>query len=164
MYTSTFEEFWPTFPPELKQQIKDNMLLCIREPNPVIRKKMCECTAEFARNMMGRFSTLTCHTLKKRNISIKNCVTFISLLRFETTCCPFKISYKIHITLDIEIKTKLKFFNRYLSELTHKLIWKHFWLDENKQELSCFCSKIQNTWLLWIWIFIALFTCLISTM
>ena len=53
LFSNSFEDFWPTFAPELTDQIKQSMLCFAREPNAIIRKKMCECTAEFARNMLG---------------------------------------------------------------------------------------------------------------
>lgn len=60
LYTTTFEEFWPQFTPELQVSIKEQMLLCVQQETlPTIRRKMCDCTAEFARNMLGmlnRFS------------------------------------------------------------------------------------------------------------
>ena len=56
LFTSTFEEFWPDFPPELQAQIREQMLVSVQqEENAIIRKKICECTAEFARNMIGEF-------------------------------------------------------------------------------------------------------------
>ena len=55
LYTSTFEEFWPTFPPALQAEVKQQMILCIeQEQNQSIRRKICESTAEFARNMMSK--------------------------------------------------------------------------------------------------------------
>ena len=57
LYTTTFEEFWPSFTPEVQTSIKEQMLLCVQQETlPVIRRKMCDCTAEFARNMLGKHS------------------------------------------------------------------------------------------------------------
>jgi len=59
LYTSTFEEFWAEFPPDMQSSIKDQHLVGIQnEANAAIRKKMCECTAEFARNMLGRWRSI----------------------------------------------------------------------------------------------------------
>ena len=56
LYTSTFEEFWPEFSAEQQASIKEQHLVGIQnEADASIRKKMCECTAEFARNMLGRW-------------------------------------------------------------------------------------------------------------
>ena len=60
LYTSTFEEFWPEFSPETQSSVKEQMLVSIQqEALPVMRRKMCECTAEFARNMLGARSRLS---------------------------------------------------------------------------------------------------------
>ncbi|KAI0224095.1 Importin-5 [Lamellibrachia satsuma] len=60
LYTSTFEEFWPEFPPDMQNSIKDQHLVGIQnEATATIRKKMCECTAEFARNMLDENGTNT---------------------------------------------------------------------------------------------------------
>ncbi len=54
LYTSTFEEFWPEFPPELQAQVKQEMLVSVQqEENAIVRRKLCDCAAEFARNMIG---------------------------------------------------------------------------------------------------------------
>ena len=54
LYTSYFEEFWEQFAPEMQATVKQQMLLCVQqEQNPAIRRKMCECAAELARNMLG---------------------------------------------------------------------------------------------------------------
>jgi len=54
LYTSTFEEFWPLLPAEAQASVKQEMLACIQqEENPGVRRKMCDCTAELARNMIG---------------------------------------------------------------------------------------------------------------
>ena len=54
LYTTTFEEFWPQFTPEIQASIKEQMLLSVQqEPSAILRRKMCDCTAEFARNMLG---------------------------------------------------------------------------------------------------------------
>jgi hypothetical protein len=53
IYTASFEEFWPQFPPEAQAQLKERTLLSIQsEPNAALRKKICECGAEFARNLL----------------------------------------------------------------------------------------------------------------
>jgi hypothetical protein len=55
LYTSSFEEFWPQFSPDVQNSIKEEMLRCVQqETNASLRKKVCECTAELARNMLGR--------------------------------------------------------------------------------------------------------------
>jgi len=57
IYTSSFEEFWPQFPPESQAQLKERTLVSIQsEPNAALRKKICECGAEFARNLLGESS------------------------------------------------------------------------------------------------------------
>jgi len=54
IYTSSFEEFWPQFPPESQAQLKERTIVSIQsEPNATLRKKICECGAEFARNLLG---------------------------------------------------------------------------------------------------------------
>jgi len=54
IYTSSFEEFWPQFSPESQAQLKERTLVSIQsEPNAALRKKICECGAEFARNLLG---------------------------------------------------------------------------------------------------------------
>jgi len=54
IYTSSFEEFWPQFPPESQAQLKERTIVSIQgEPNAALRKKICECGAEFARNLLG---------------------------------------------------------------------------------------------------------------
>lgn len=56
IYTSSFEEFWPQFPPDGQAQLKERTLLSIQsEPDATLRKKICECSAEFARNMLGKY-------------------------------------------------------------------------------------------------------------
>jgi len=56
IYTSSFEEFWPQFPPESQAQLKERTIVSIQgEPNAALRKKICECGAEFARNLLGEF-------------------------------------------------------------------------------------------------------------
>jgi len=53
IYTSSFEEFWPLFPPEAQAQLKERTLLSIQnEQDGVLRKKICEAAAEFARNLL----------------------------------------------------------------------------------------------------------------
>ena len=55
LFTSTFEEFWPEVAPDLQQQVKDEMLRAVQqEENALVRKKICDATAELARNMLGR--------------------------------------------------------------------------------------------------------------
>ena len=55
LYTSNFEEFWPQFPMEAQSQLKVQMINSIqKETNPTIRKKICECVSEFARNLLGK--------------------------------------------------------------------------------------------------------------
>jgi len=64
IYTSSFEEFWPQFPPEAQGQLKERTLLSIQsEPNSALRKKICECAAEFARNLLGMHTQFifVCH-------------------------------------------------------------------------------------------------------
>ncbi len=57
LYTTSFEEFWTEFPPDVQATVKQEMLLSVQlEQNATIRKKVCECVAEFARNMLGRRS------------------------------------------------------------------------------------------------------------
>lgn len=54
LYTSSFEEFWPQFSPEMQTTIKEETLRSVQqETDPSMRKKVCECTAELARNMLG---------------------------------------------------------------------------------------------------------------
>ena len=54
IYTSSFEEFWPQFSPESQAQLKERTIVSIQgEPNAALRKKICECGAEFARNLLG---------------------------------------------------------------------------------------------------------------
>jgi len=56
IYTSSFEEFWPQFPPESQAQLKERTIVSIQgEPNAALRKKICECGAEFARNLLGEY-------------------------------------------------------------------------------------------------------------
>ena len=69
LYTSNFEEFWPQFTPEQQVQLKEQMLLSIQqEPNSTVRKKICECAAEFARNLLGK-QTFVCKSALGFNIS-----------------------------------------------------------------------------------------------
>ena len=70
IYTSSFEEFWPLFPPEAQAQLKERTLLSIQtEQNGVLRKKICECGAEFARNLLGELKTA--YTLVFQMINLK---------------------------------------------------------------------------------------------
>lgn len=60
LYTSSFEEFWPEFPDDAKATIKHEMLATVQqEPIALLKKKFCECTAEFARNMIGTSNFFT---------------------------------------------------------------------------------------------------------
>jgi len=53
IYTSNFDEFWPLFPPESQAALKTQMLLSIQqESDQTVRKKICECAAEFSRNLL----------------------------------------------------------------------------------------------------------------
>jgi len=67
IYTSSFEEFWPQFPPESQAQLKERTLVSIQnEPNAALRKKICECGAEFARNLLGQCQHIyqcCCHSV-----------------------------------------------------------------------------------------------------
>ncbi|XP_078613606.1 importin-5-like isoform X1 [Branchiostoma floridae x Branchiostoma japonicum] len=54
LLTMSFEEAWPTFPPELQAAIKTQLLAGIQqETTPNVRRKICDATAELARNLMG---------------------------------------------------------------------------------------------------------------
>ena len=56
LYTTTFEEFWPHFNQELQAKVKQEMLISIQEETQaVLQRKMCDVTAEFARNMIGKY-------------------------------------------------------------------------------------------------------------
>ena len=55
VFTTSFDDFWPTVDAETGASLKQQMLVCIQEEtSPPIRRKMCEATAEFARNMLGK--------------------------------------------------------------------------------------------------------------
>ena len=60
LFTSTFEDFWPQFPPEAQQSLKQELLqLMEHEQDPAIRKKIAEATAEFSKNMLGTVNKLS---------------------------------------------------------------------------------------------------------
>jgi len=70
IYTSSFEEFWPQFPPESQAQLKERTIVSIQgEPNAALRKKICECGAEFARNLLGE----CCMTVINAVVILVNC-------------------------------------------------------------------------------------------
>ena len=54
LYTSSFEDFWPSMEPNMKERIKEQHLFGIQcEETPHMRKKMVECVTELARNFIG---------------------------------------------------------------------------------------------------------------
>lgn len=55
LYTNDFDEIWEKLPAEHQSAVKGQMLTCVREEKDrSIRKKLCDATAELARNQIGR--------------------------------------------------------------------------------------------------------------
>ena len=54
LYTNSFDDFWPSMEPNMKERIKEQHLFGIQaERLTLIRKKMVECATELARNFIG---------------------------------------------------------------------------------------------------------------
>ena len=53
LFTGSFEEFWPNLPPEMQANLKEQLLIIVQtEKLPALKKKVCDCAAEFARCMI----------------------------------------------------------------------------------------------------------------
>lgn len=56
LFTNEFEEVWPKLSPELQAAVKEKLMCAITEElTPPVRRKVCDATAELARNMIGKF-------------------------------------------------------------------------------------------------------------
>lgn len=54
LLSSNFDEIWPSFPLEMQEGLKRELMLAVREETEqAIRKKVCDVIAELARNMIG---------------------------------------------------------------------------------------------------------------
>lgn len=54
LFTNEFEEVWPKMTPELQAAVKNKLMAAITEElTPPVRRKVCDATAELARNMIG---------------------------------------------------------------------------------------------------------------
>lgn len=51
----SFDEFYPTLPPEVQTGLKEQLLLSVQEEqNDVVRRKLCDVVAELARSFIGK--------------------------------------------------------------------------------------------------------------
>lgn len=56
LFLNDFEEFYPKMSPELQEQLRSQVLLCIQnESSRSLRKKFGDAAAELARNFIGNF-------------------------------------------------------------------------------------------------------------
>ena len=54
LFTNEFEETWPKLSLELQTAVKNKLMAAITEElTPPVRRKVCDATAELARNMIG---------------------------------------------------------------------------------------------------------------
>lgn len=55
VFTIEFKEVWSKLTPELQAAVKEKLMACITEElTPPVRRKICDATAELARNMIGK--------------------------------------------------------------------------------------------------------------
>jgi hypothetical protein len=57
LFTNDFNEWWPKISPELQAGVKMELMKGIQEElTPPVKRKVCDATAELARNLIGAFS------------------------------------------------------------------------------------------------------------
>ncbi|KAL3846795.1 hypothetical protein ACJMK2_017751 [Sinanodonta woodiana] len=60
LFTSNFEDWWPQVPPDLQRGVKEEILKAIQEElTPPIKRKVCDATAELARNLIDESNSMT---------------------------------------------------------------------------------------------------------
>ena len=61
LFTNDFSDWWASLAPELQAGVKSELIKAIQEElTPPVKRKVCDATAELARNMIGeyRFSNI----------------------------------------------------------------------------------------------------------
>lgn len=54
LFTNDFSDWWPTVSPELQAGVKTELMKGIQEElTPPVKRKVCDATAELARNLIG---------------------------------------------------------------------------------------------------------------
>jgi hypothetical protein len=63
LFQTQFENFWPKYTPDQQMALKKELLARITQidDDESIRKKVCNITAELARNLMGKLFDLLIH-------------------------------------------------------------------------------------------------------
>ena len=57
LLSSSFEDLWKVLPAEAQTEVKVQLLVMIQEEqDAVVRRRICDCASEFARNMLGKIS------------------------------------------------------------------------------------------------------------